>query len=556
LATVLDQVRQFAGRYGLPRPGDRVVVGVSGGPDSLCLLHCLCRLKKEFDLAMYVAHLHHGLRGEEAAADAEFVRELAGDWGLPCVVESVDVPALAAEHRLAVEEAARRARYGFLSRVAKSAGAGTIAVGHNADDQAETVLMHFIRGSGLAGLRGMLPVTALGDYRLLESVSNRPADPLADSEHPATALRLIRPLLDVTRADIASYCDFYALEPRFDRSNLDTTYFRNWLRHELLPMMARHNPNVEEVIRRSARVIADEQALLRSLLEEVWPQIVLDEPPASAQTFSQETSGEREGVSFGALGVRVGRPAYLHPDAGRSSPTYPPHSEEIGSGRITFDLAAWRALPTALQRSTLREAIHRLRRSLRNINFVHVENALVVARDGTTGDQATLPRGLMLKVGYDRITLADTGVSDPLPHWPLLPAGTRCLSIVVPGRTGIAGSRWVLETEIVERERLREGWEENSEPWQAYLDADQLGTSLCLRTRQPGDRFQPLGLRGHSTKLADFFTNHKVPRPTRDRLPLLVSEGAIAWVCGWRVDERARASSHTSRVLVARFVLV
>ena len=161
---LLARVRQYAQRYRLFSPGETVVVGVSGGPDSLCLLHLLRRLAPELRLWLHVAHLHHGLRGAEADADAAFVAELADCWGLPCTVGRADVAALAREAGLSLEEAARQARYRFLAGVAEAGGAATLAVGHNADDQAETVLMHFLRGSGAAGLRGMLPRTPLDDY--------------------------------------------------------------------------------------------------------------------------------------------------------------------------------------------------------------------------------------------------------------------------------------------------------------------------------------------------------------------------------------------------------
>ncbi|MEJ2210959.1 MAG: TilS substrate-binding domain-containing protein, partial [Anaerolineae bacterium] len=144
------------------------------------------------------------------------------------------------------------------------------------------------------------------------------------------------------------------LEPRFDRSNLDTTYFRNWLRHEVIPLLEQHNPNLRQVLGRSARVITGDYALLRSLLAETWPRVVVEEhvPP---------------------VGAGPG---------------------EEAAGRIVLDLAAWRALPVALQRSTLREAVQRLRRTLRDVGFVHVEDAARVACEGTTGTSATLPRGL------------------------------------------------------------------------------------------------------------------------------------------------------------------
>jgi tRNA(Ile)-lysidine synthase len=516
---LVERARQAIDRESMISPGDTIVVGVSGGPDSLCLLHVLTRLAPEYELHLHVAHLHHGLRAEEADADSAFVEQLAADWGLPVTIDHAGVPALAEAYRLAVEEVARRARYAFLADVAAAAGAQSIAVGHNADDQAETVLMHFLRGSGLAGLRGMLPVTSLDDYRLLDAqaASDKPQDPSSEptnqrtddspaaSPNPKSKIlnpKLIRPLLDIPRADILSYCAQHGLQPRFDRSNLDTTYFRNWLRHDVLPLLARHNPNVAEVLRRSARVIAGDYALLRSLLDDAWPRIVLEESP----------------------------------DA------------------IVLDLAAWRALPTGLQRSSLREAIHRLRRSLRNINFVHVENALLVARDGTAGQRATLPAGLMLTLGYDRLTVAGEEYSGALPDWPLLPPGSRPLPLAVPGRTVLPGGEWALDARRVTPGELPEGWQANANPWQAFLDAAAAGRDPALRTRRDGDRFQPQGLAGHSTKLADFLTNHKAGRAARDRLPLLVCDWGIAWVCGYRLDERAAIRSGTMQVLVLRFV--
>ena len=168
MSKLLQQVRRTIEQHDLLVPGDGIVVGVSGGPDSLCLLHVLLHLRDEHRLRLHVAHLNHGTRGADSDADAEFVARLAAEWGVPATVERQDVPALARAHGLAFEEAARRVRYAFLARVSEEVGACKIAVGHNADDQAETVLMHFLRGAGPAGLRGMLPLTPLTDYRLLD----------------------------------------------------------------------------------------------------------------------------------------------------------------------------------------------------------------------------------------------------------------------------------------------------------------------------------------------------------------------------------------------------
>ena len=509
MTRLLEQVEDAIRAHRLLSPGEGVVVGVSGGPDSLCLLHLLCRLRAGWDLDLHVAHLHHGLRAAGADADAEFVRGLAADWGLPFHLEHVDVPALARGQRLAVEEAARRARYAFLARVADGAGAKTIAVGHNADDQAETVLMHFVRGSGLAGLRGMLPRTPLGDYRLLDLDVDLP-----DSEPSMAGLYLVRPLLDVPRAEIEEYCDYHGLEPRFDRSNLDTTYFRNWLRHSVIPLLEQHNPNLRQVLGRSARVIAGDYALLRSLLEETWPQVIREEcvPPVGAS-----------------------------PD-------------EEAAGRITLGLEAWRALPVALQRSTLREAVQRLRRTLRDIGFVHVEDAARVAREGTTGDRATLPRGLMLTVGYQRLTIAAADAAPLLPDWPLLSPDAEPIPVHVPGQTLLPGSGWLLHAEVLAHRELPPAWQANPDPWRAFLDLNAIGPGPWLRARLPGDRLQPLGMGGHSVKLSDLLTNLKVPAETRDRLPLLAAPWGLAWVCGQRLDRRARVTDATQQVLHLRFI--
>lgn len=492
MTQLIDRVRQSVECRGLLGRGQSVVVGVSGGPDSLCLLHLLCRLAGEYELSLHVAHLNHCLRGEESEADANFVREVATDWGLPCTIERVEVLSVAEQHGLAMEEAARRARYSFLGRVAEGVDARTVAVGHNADDQAETILMHWLRGSGLAGLRGMLPSISLGEYRLFQA---HPSSHLAE-------VRLVRPLLEVTRDEIEAYCGYYGLKPCFDRSNLDRTYFRNWLRHEVLPLLATHNPNIREVLRRSARVIADDYALLRSLLDETWPRLALEDEP----------------------------------------------------DRIAFRLEEWRALPASLQRSTIREAVHRLRRSLRDISFLHVENAVHVARHGATGNHSTLPGGLMLAVTYDRLVIGEAPALPISPDWPLLPAGSQGRAIRIPGRTELPGSEWVLRAELLKADQLPSTWASNPEPWTEVLDAESAGRTLWLRTRMPGDQFQPFGMQGHTMKLGDFLTNQKVPRHLRDCLPLLVREQEIVWVCGLRLDERFRVRDQTTQVLFLAFL--
>ncbi len=487
--SLVKLVRWTVERYDLLPRGESIVVGVSGGPDSLCLLHVLRRLADDYDLTLHVAHLNHHIRGTEADADAAFVADVAALWGLPCTVATRDVPALARQYKLAIEEAARRARYTFLAEVAGLVGGRTVAVGHNADDQAETVLMHFLRGAGLAGLRGMLPKIPLADYRLLE-------------EQTGAALLLVRPLLEMPRAEIEAYCARHGLRPRFDHSNLDTTYFRNRLRHELFPYLETYRSNIREVIRRTARVAAEDYVLLREVLEDAWMRIT---------QFADDKT-------------------------------------------IIFDLADWRALPLSLRRATLREAVHYLRQSLRDINFVHIEGAVMVAQEKDTGAVASLPQGLRLTVGYETLTVADEDYR-PLPlDWPALQK--EYLPLALPGRTFLPGpAGWQVEARWLSPGELPPEWATNPDPWQAFLDGGTVGEALALRQRRPGDRFQPQGMGGRSKSLSDFLINVKVPATWRDWVPLVVDSknDRILWVAGWRLDEKARVTPETEQVLWLRF---
>ena len=480
---LVQRVRHTIQKYHMLPPGS-VVVGVSGGADSVALLHILLRLQGELGIRVHAAHLNHQIRGEEADADQAFVARLAEQWGVPLVVGSADVPALARERKLALEEAARQARYTFLLRAARQLAAHSVAVAHHADDQAETVLMHFLRGAGLAGMRGILPVSDLTRLRMGAPEELLQGEPV----------QLVRPLLEVSKADILAYCRDNGLEFRFDRSNLDQTYFRNRLRHELLPVLETYNPNIRQVLRRAAAVAADDYAFLLRELRKAWIQT------RTAQ----------------------------------------------GDGWIEFDLARWRGLHRSLQRGILREAIRRLRQGLRNINWIHIENALDVLNRSDTGE-ATLPQGLVAAARYGRFYVAEVGVLPPPPVPQLAGAP---LPVPVPGTLPLPGGRWVVETQVLDtvpaEARL------NTDPWQAWLDLGATGQNLVLRPRRPGETFAPLGMGGRQKRLNEFMINAKVPREWRANWPLLCNDSHILWVAGLRVDERAALTEATRQVLWVR----
>lgn len=256
---LVSAVRAFIGAQHMIRSRAPLVVAVSGGPDSLCLLHMLRELAPGLGVALHVAHLDHQIRGAESAAEARFVADLARDWGIPVTIGAIDVPAQAEQQRTNLHAAARVARYGFLAEVAQAVGAQAVAVAHHAGDQAETLLLHALRGAGSEGLSGMRSVVPWHSWA-----------PTSDERDGAL---LIRPLLPLERSAIDTYCATHGLAPRYDPSNLDRSATRNRIRHELLPQLIEYNPHIVAALGRTASICADEHDYLAAALEAEWPQL-------------------------------------------------------------------------------------------------------------------------------------------------------------------------------------------------------------------------------------------------------------------------------------------
>ncbi len=248
---VFPKVKKIIEKYGMISPGDKILVAVSGGPDSVCLLHMLNRLAKEMDLDLHIAHINHGIRKRESKREEKFVKSLADGMGLPVTVKSLDVPAYARGKRLTIEEAARDMRYRALESFATRLGIKKIALGHTASDQVETVLMHFLRGSGPQGLSGMAPVRKLGRSSI------------------------IRPLIEINREEILQYLKENNLTFCLDSSNRRTEYFRNKIRLNLLPLLRKnYNRNIEGALLRLSEISKEENAYWDSVIERVFRRVV------------------------------------------------------------------------------------------------------------------------------------------------------------------------------------------------------------------------------------------------------------------------------------------
>ncbi len=263
---MLEHVRQIIQKFQLITAGQKLIVGVSGGTDSLVLLHILKQLAPRLDITLHAATLDHQLRGEESAGDVRYVEQICREWGVVLTIGQADVKRLAREHQLGIEAAARLARYDFMADVAHMQGASTVAVAHHADDQAETVLLHLLRGAGVHGLAGM---------GLRSSVPNH------------VDLSLIRPMLRVSRAEIEAYCEQHQLAARYDSSNADTSLLRNAIRLEVLPFLTGYSPHVKPALARLAEIAAVED-------DYVQQHVLLFTKSAAVTVSRQQISVDRD----------------------------------------------------------------------------------------------------------------------------------------------------------------------------------------------------------------------------------------------------------------------
>lgn len=454
---LIGQLRATILTHGMILPEDRIIVAVSGGPDSVCLLHLLHRLSSEFSASLVVAHFDHGLRPGEDESETALVRTLAADLGLAFETERSRVALGTGGSR---EERAREARYDFLERVRAARGAHKIAVAHTLDDQAETFLLRLLRGSGSSGLSAIPPV--------------RDA-------------RIIRPLIEVRRSEIENYLKERGLPSATDSSNAETTFHRNRIRLELMPLLLQYQPKLIEHLGETAAHLREESEFLDALAAE-W----------------------------------MGKEAEVAP-----------------KGVMTIPCAPFLALPAAMRRRVTRRIFRTVKGDIRRIGRVHIRAVEDLARSEKPQATLDLPGPLTIARVYDHLSFS-LGAEQMTPDFSYPVQGPGTLHLTEINRT----------LTLIERESTG-GPTETTAPETALLDADKIRFPLVVRNFRPGDRFIPLGMRGHK-KLKDFFVDLKVPLSQRRSTPLLCRDDAILWVCGFRIDERFKVTSGTGTVLEAR----
>lgn len=446
---MLRIVQRTIRKHELLRPGDHVLIAVSGGADSVALVYALHFLKEQYRVSIALAHLNHRIRGRAADQDAQFVKELAWRLGLHCVQERTDVPRMARERGISLEMAARESRYKFLERTACEVGANCIATAHTSDDQVETAFLKLARGAGPQGISG-IPYSA--DRR---------------------GLRIIRPCRDVTHAEAVRFLRRYGLGWREDKSNVDMTFLRNRVRHQILPLLeSKLNPQVRRAILRTAELLREENEWLDSIARRLWSECV--EGP------------KRNGLNVEKLNG--------FPLAARRR-------------ILRLWLVAGGVDPDQLGFETI-ENIERLLVAPRGTHAVPVAGALRVVRR------------------YRRLTLEKHSVSA---------GGAFRERIAVPGETLLPEHGLRIITKWATGIIRKRGAQVGHLPAAASLGAEALCHSpLYVRSWKAGDRIRPLGMSG-SCKLQDLFVDQKVPRDSRDRIPVFECRDAIVWIPGYRI---------------------
>jgi tRNA(Ile)-lysidine synthase len=472
---VYDKVAQTIEQYSLISPGAAVVLGISGGADSLCLLDCLVQLNYQ----VVVAHLDHQLR-PESGDEVEFVREVSTHYDVPFISEAVIVREHS-ESGGSLEELARLARYNFLVRVLEDRGAECVAVGHTADDQVETILMHLLRGSGPAGLRGMLPKTSFTEWIGIKA------------EHP---LDLIRPLIELTRAETAAHCESLGLQPLEDPSNLDLSFYRNRIRHELLPMLESYNPGIRKILLRLSEVMREQVEFNQAQLEATWSQVIT----------------------------------------------------EISPGGFRIDTGAFTTLHPFLQRAVVRRAIKRLAPTLRDISHEATLRAVTWLQEGGPVRALALPGKLSLETYGEQALLRRVGDRVALEGYPQVSPEVKG-HITCPGEIMLERGWRISARFVLNNEESRKRWYADPHHWIAVFDADNFPERLIVRARMPGDRIQLPGVSG-TTKIADLMINHKVPRQARAGWPLVLIEGHVLWLPGIQRSDRWLLADSTTNVIV------
>ncbi len=462
MTNLVFKVKEFLVLQNLIKPGEKLAAAVSGGPDSAAMLFCLNDLKEDIGFELSVFHVNHMLRGEESDSDEAFVKNLAKSLDLLFYSAKANVTGYQKKHKCSVQVAAREMRYYHLNQFADRFSLSKIATGHTADDQAETVLMRILKGSGLKGISGIPPIR--------------------DNKY-------IRPLLKVTREEIEQFLKQNKIKFLLDSTNLKNNYLRNQVRNKLIPFLKNEfNPAIIETLCRSSQIFRADDNFISEIARNEFDKLLL------------KSDGET----------------------------------------LILDVTRFQNLHKALRRRIILDAIYKFSGAGRQVSLNIIEDILRVIESNISGKSISVFNDFTFKYRYNRIIFEfqKKSFSGNL---------IKQKKLLIPGKTKIEeiGKEAVLT--IISKKDVPEDLKKTA-PFTAFIDYSVSVKELFIRFRQKGDKFCPLGIKGHK-KIKDYFIDKKIPREERDLIPLITNKESILWIIGYQISDLVKVKEDTKDVL-------
>jgi len=472
--SIIDKVLNTIKYNNLINVGETVIAGISGGPDSVCLVHILNTISSIYNFKIIAVHINHMLRGEEAECDEKYAREFCEKLSIEFYSEKIDIRKMSKEESISIEEAGRIARYRQFQIYASNKSAQKIAVAHNKNDNAETVIMNIIRGTGTDGLKGI-------QYK-------------RDN--------IIRPLLDVYRYEIDSYCLLNELKPRIDSSNMESIYTRNKIRLDLIPFINKSfNTDIIESIGRTSEIVNCDLEFIEDYAAKALKKCII----------------------------------------------------EKNFDKIRLDIGILKDFHNSIKNRILRKAIKDVKGNLNGIEKKHIDLLSDIAFNGRTGAMVCLPGKIIGEKSYNILTVSyeETGKKAKT-----LEYNGFEMKITIPGSNFFQFNNrcYCLESEIISSQEAKKinTFKYKMEEKVQYFDYEALKKGIYLRNRKEGDLFKPLNGKG-TKKLKEYFIDKKIPREERDKMFLVATGNEIVWVVGNKTSDKFKANENTKYILKLEF---
>lgn len=440
-----QEVLSYIKRHKLIKSPSIVLVGVSGGPDSMALLHFLNQYRKELGIKLIAISVNHQLRGEASEADIEYVKEMCQTWKIPFIEESVNVKSYVQKNKTSQQMASRDARYDVYKKTLKKTGANYLALGHHADDQIETMLMALTKVTRPEILSG-IPIT-----------------------RTLNGSQIIRPLLSVNKQMIESYCQLHNINPRYDTSNEDIDYERNYFRQKIMPLLQERNPNLYQTAQIMSEKLQEDNQYLEEEARRIFKMILSKQNKEQSMTFNRN--------EFKKIAKPLQRRVY----------------------KLTLD--------------------YLYAKNKQELSYEHEEIFMRLINEEVTNQILDFPLGLKLEKSYENIYFYFKTVADQKEFRPImLEVGT-----TVQINNGQALSCELIESDIDIK---------TNNPNVFYVEQQSVKLPLCIRVRKPGDRITWKGLKG-SKKVKDVLIDKKIPRVERDKLLIVTDNNdEVLWLIG------------------------